>query len=651
MSNKVVYGNMGKILRVDMSTSRYETEDATKYYEEWLGGRALNHILLMRDVDVANVGAFDPENEIIFSSGPLGGTSFPSSGRFQATFIAPLPYSGWGDANSGGAVGPEIKYCGYDAVVIKGRAERPTYLLVEDGQIRFIPADDLWGKGTIETTRILRERHGECEVLLIGPAGEKLVRFANIRTKLTNSLGRGGGGAVMGSKNLKAIVFKGSRPVRIADPQKFLAACIDLQQALMDPNFGPVHSLTYKLISKYGTPGVTRLIGATGMTPIKNWQECGIWADDTEIDGKPLVERWGVKRDACFSCPAHCHALYLSADGAVKSLGGGPEYETTTALGHKCLVSDGSMVLKLNAMCNDFGLDTVESGAMFSSMMEWYDRGLIDASFTDGVPMEWGNGMGMIELLPKMALRQGCGDLLAEGPYRVGRQLGDEALKYVYQQKGMCATGVETRATIGAMLSFALSPRGSHHLSGLPTAEWVNIPAIAEHIAGFKEAGELLSYHPEGKARLVRFYENMFEVPDSLGICKFNFGHLGYWHDTPESFEWMWERLVTALNAATGLAYTKDKLLEIAEKAYQIERAVITSRGIRRRDDMPNWRCLNETCPGEHPVNPIPLPAIDKDKFEKILDKYYELRGWNEDGVPKKETLEKLGMADVAAKM
>jgi aldehyde:ferredoxin oxidoreductase len=254
----------------------------------------------------------------------------------------------------------------------------------------------------------------------------------------------------------------------------------------------------------------------------------------------------------------------------------------------------------------------------------------------------------MIELLPKIAKREGCGDLLAEGPYRVGKKLGDEALKYVYHQKGMCATGVETRSTIGSMLQFAVSPRGSHHLSGLPTAEWVNMPPVAVHVTGFKEAGDIRSYHPEAKARLVQFYENLFEISDSLGICKFNFGHLGYWHDRPEDIEKMFDYLVKAIYYATGSKFTKDELLEIGERAYQIERAVIATRGCRRKDDLPNWKCINLECPGDHPAGPVPLPPIDLKKYQKILDKYYQVRGWDKEGIPTRKRLESLDLKDVA---
>ena len=642
-----MYGTTGKILRIDLSKRSCTTEDSSPYFKEYLGGRALNHILLFQDIDVAKVSPFDPKNEIIFGTGPLCGTTWPSAGRLQATFISPLSYSGWGDSNMGGAVGPELKFAGWDTVVVKGKADKPSYVYIEDERIEFKSAGDLWGKGVDECIRILHKKHLGCQVLVIGPAGENRVRFASVRTHRSSSLGRCGGGAIMGSKNLKGLVLKGTRGVKIFDPENFLDLSLKCQRDLMDQNFGSVHSLSYKVMSKYGTPGVTRLIGQIGMTPIKNWNQCGIWSGDIEL-AEMMGDKLWKRQDACNTCPLHCKGAYRVEDPKYFSLSGGPEYESIVALGHKCLESRAKIVLKLNAMCNDLGIDTIELGNTFSTLMEWYEKGIIDEKFTDGVPMKWGNGEGMIELVPKIASRDGCGDKLAEGPYRMGKELGKDALKCVYHQKGMGVTGAETRSAIGSMLQFALSPRGAHHLSGLPTAEWINIPAVATYITGFKEAGDIRSYHPEAKARLVHFYENLFELPDSLGICKFPFGHFGYWHDQPRDMEKMWDYLTKALYYATGTKFTKNELMEIGERAYQIERAAIVMRGIRREDDMPNWKCLNEQCPGEHPVGPVPLPPIDRKKYEKILDKYYNLRGWTKEGIPTRKRLRELNLKGVA---
>lgn len=650
--SQVTYGNTGKILRVDLSTGHIEKEDATRYYKDWLGGRALAHYLLFTGIDVARTDPLSPENMMIISSGVLGATAFPSSGRTQATFLSPLNLSGWGDANCGGHFGPALKRCGFDMLIITGKSPKPVLIDIEDDTAHIEPADSVWGKGTIDTQAEIIHHYGEmAKMLCIGPAGENLIPFANVRTESTSSMGRTGAGAVFGSKNLKAVVARGSKPIKIYKPKEFMAVSKTLHDDLMDPEYGKIHSLTYQLGSNYGTPGFTNLIGSTGMVPIRNWQRCGI---DPKFDS--LVTKWydthGTRREACHACPVHCHASYAVADGKYPTRGGGPEYETTVAFGHKCDVTDEKAVLKLNTMCNDYGLDTVSMGATFSTVMELMERGIVDKTYTDGVSLEFGNADAMIELLPKVVYKKGCGKQLALGPYHLAKKLGGHALESVYHQKGMSATAVETRSTIGAMLQFAVSPRGSHHLTGLPTAEWVNRPPIAIHVAGYKEAGDIRSYHPQGKANLVRYYENMFFMSDSLGICKFNYGHLGFWHDDIKQFESMYDRVLKAIYFASGIKYTKNELFAIFEKAYQIERAAIALRGMRRIDDQPNHKCLTQSCPGDHPVGPVPLPPIDSKKFNKILDAYYQVRGWDvKTGIPKPSYLRKLGLPEVARKV
>ena len=548
---------------------------------------------------------------------------------------------------------PSLKYCGYDALVITGKAPKPMYVYIEDDKIEFVDAGYLWGKGCIDTQADLLQKYGEdAKLLCIGQGGENLVTYACIRTELTNSMGRTGAGCVFGSKNLKAVVAKGTKPIRIFKKREFFNTAKQLRDAIMDPNYGKIHSLTYKLISQYGIPGVTNLIASTGMTPIRNWQACGI---DPKFNELVTVwfDKYGVRREACFTCPIHCHATYAVDDGKYPTRGGGPEYETTTAFGHKCDVTDARAVLKLNSMCNDYGLDTVESGNLFATLMELRERKLIDKSFTDGVDLQFGNGDAMVELLPKIAFREkGFGERASQGQYRLAKKMGEEALKSVVHQKGMGPTGVEIRSTVGSALSFSLSPRGAHHLSGLPTAEWVNYPPIAVHLTGYKEAGDIRSYHPQAKAKLVQYYENLFYMADSLGICKFDFGHLGFWHDDPKQFDFMINSVLNCIYYATGNKYTKDEMFNIFEKAYQIERSIISLRGMRRKDDLPTYKAQTQSCPGQHPAGPIPLPPIDMVKYNKILDAYYENRGWHKDtGIPKPEHLEKLGLPDVAKKI
>lgn len=641
-----MHGCAGKLLRIDLTQGSYAAEDLSSYFKDYLGGRALNHLLLFQSAAVASVAPFDPGNPLVLGAGPLCGTTWPCSARLQATFISPLSYSGWGDSNLGGAVGPALKYAGWDAVVITGKAAKPTYICIEDDRIELKPAREIWGKGVNESIGLLQGRHRDAQVLVIGPAGEKLVRFASVRSHRANSLGRCGGGAVMGSKNLKGLVIKGSKGITLHDPKNFCELSFRCQKDLADPHAGPLHRQSYEILSQQGTAGFIRYFGQRGMTPLKNWNHCGIWSGDREL-AEIMANTVGARQDACSACPVHCLSAYQSGDG-YSAVAGGPGYDAIVSLGHNCLQPRGTVVIQLNAMCNDLGLDPVEAGNIFSNLMEWHEKGIIDASFTDGVPMRWGNGDGMLELLPKIALRKGCGDRLAEGSYRVGKGLGKEALNCVYHQKGMCSPGIETRSAVGAMLSMALSPRGAHHLSGMPTAEWMQIPSVAGHITGFKEAADPLSYHPAAKARLVEFYENFFELPDALGVCKYAFGHFGFWHDRPQDMERMWQYLTRALFYATGTRFTKDDLLAIGERAYQIERAVIVMRGITREDDLPNWKCLNRECLREDSPASAPLPPINREQYEKVLDAYYRLRGWSPEGIPTVKRLQELGLPEVA---
>ncbi len=649
---KTIYGNMGKILHIDLTKHTYEIEDSTKYYKNWLGGRAMSNYLLFKNVDVAKVDPLSPDNVMVISTGALSGTVFPSSGRTQAVFISPFNTSGWGASNCGGHFGPALKYSGYDAMILKGKSPKPVYLNIQDDKIEFLPAGDLWGKGCIDTQAQLLNKHGvDAKLLCIGPAGENLIPFSCVRTELTNSMGRTGAGCVFGSKNLKAVVAIGTKSVKMFKPKEFFKLSKEVRDRLMDPKAGKIHGLTYKILSTYGVPGVTNLIASTGMTPIRNWQKCGIDQKFNELVTE-WYDKWGQRREGCFTCPVHCHATYAVNDGKYPCRGGGPEYETTTAFGHKCDVTDARAVLKLNSMCNDYGLDTVSTGAVFSTLMELREKGIIDRAWTDDVDLKFGNGDAMVELLPKLVYKQGCGELLAKGAYHIAKDIGPEAVKSVYQVKGMCATGVEIRSTTGSALQFCLSPRGMHHLSGLPTAEWINWPPVAIYTTGYKEAGDIRSYHPKAKAKLVKYYENLFYMSDSLGLCKFNFGHLGYWHDSVKDFKYMLSSVKKGIYYATGIEYSQKDLFRIYEKAYQIERATIALRGVRREDDMPPYKATAGTCPGNHPMGPTPLPPLDMPKFNKMLDAYYKERGWyKKTGIPKPGHLDDLGLKDVASKL
>ena len=632
------HGWSGTILRIDLTKKEIIRESTLHYTREYLGGRGINHAILFREVP-SDIKAFDPENLLIFGTGPLSGTLIPSSGRTQVTFKSPYP-SGWGDSNVGGHWGPELKFAGFDHLIIQGKAAKPTYIWIDDDQVELRDASHIWSKVRYEAEEIIRKEIGdeEIRIMSIGPGGENLVWFANIMNNLTNSAGRTGGGAVMGSKRLKLIAVRGTKGVGIAHPEKLIEISDYISSTLKEDPLYPIPA-------ELGTPGGIDFLATIGMLPRKNWYECGIWEKQNKINAKSLVSSYEVTRSGCFNCPIHCHCLYKVREGKFMGvIGGGPEYETICAFGNKCLSDDMPAILHMNTLCNQYGLDTVGTGNILALLMDFYDHKIITRKETDGIPMIWGDTEAMITMIHKIANGEGIGKKLAVDSFEFAKRLGKGAEKFVKHNKGLTPTGVEIRSAMGTALSFCLSPRGSHHLSGIPTAEYAPNPEVAERLCGYKEGADIMSYHPQAKAKLVNYYENLFIVIDSLGICKFPYGHFPFWHGSRKQIDELEKCLTDSLEVVTGEKFSWPELMLIADRVYNIERIFINNHGMTRKDDEPCLRDLTEECPGEHPMGSSPLPPIDKEKYDKMLDAYYELRGWNKEGKPSKETRRKLGL-------
>lgn len=634
------FGWSGTILRVDLSSDEVVREKTAPYARKYLGGRGINHAILSREVP-PSVHAYDPENLLIFGLGTLAGAFVPNPGRTQITFKSPYP-SGCGDSNTGGHWGPEVKYAGYDNIVIKGKAEKPVYLWIDDDRVEIRDAAHVWGKDRYEAEELIRQELGDedIKIMSIGQGGENMVRFANIMNDLTNAAGRTGGGAVMGSKKLKAIAVRGTKGVRVADPKGLIDLTDMVCQKIMHHPFSD-------FLGTLGTAGGLELVGTTGMLPIKNFHECGIWEDGAKIGGKVITKQYQVTRSACMGCIIHCHCAYNVNEGKFPAMrSGGPEYETLAALGSRCLCDDVEAVLYMNGLCNKYGIDTVSTGGSLALLMDLYDQGIITEKDTDGIPMVWGDADAMIAMTHKIAKREGIGDKLAEDQIEFAKYLGIDPEKHVIHNKGLPPTGVEIRAATATALSFCVSSRGAHHLSGIPTSDWIPNPALGKRLTGHAEAADPRSYYPEAKSLVVRYYENLFILLDSLGICKIMWGHGAQWHDNPQDIDLLEETLCKYLKVVTGQTYTWSDLEEIADRVFTLERQFITDMGMSRKDDQPCSRDLTEDCPGYHPVGPVPLPAIEQEKFDAMLDAYYQLRGWNKEGVPTKKTLKKLGIVE-----
>jgi aldehyde:ferredoxin oxidoreductase len=638
----MVFGYSGKILKVDLTNEKITSESTLKY-KEFLGGRGI-HIKILYDELKPGIDPLSPENILCLGTGPIGGTLAPSSGRYNATTKSPL--TGFlGDSNSGGFWSPELKFAGYDSVVLYGRAKEPVYLWIDDDDVELRKAAKIWGRDTWETDEMIKGEVGDPEIQIasIGPAGEKLVRFACIINNLSRAAGKTGTGAVMGSKNLKAIAVRGTKGVQIAEPEKFKKICEDIRDKTKA-------SSAYPAYSNWGTMLYIKSLFSIGMAPSYNWKSV-VYPQVEEVYGDKWWEHW-IKSKACFSCIMHCSHFYLVKDGRFAgTMGEGPEYEAGMAFGPKAGAHDKAVICYCNNLVNKYGLDVIDTGNAISSAMEWYEKGIITKEDTDGLALDWGNTDVMIELTNKIAKREGFGNLLAEGPLNAAKKIGKGAEYYVINIKGLGHEATDRRGFRGSALQHATSTRGADHMRGSPALEFggmrllVGREKIEDDFAKYIADRELFKYasNPReyrGKPPLVKWYQELYTVVDSLGLCKFVYSR---WPDTsiyPED-------LADLYSAATGLKMSGKEVMEAGERVYNLERAFIVREGIRRKDDRPPERYFKEPADG-----PAAGCVIEPDKFNEMLDQYYELRGWDkETGIPTPDRLKKLGLTEAAKDM
>ena len=627
-----MYGWSGRILKVDLSKGKIVKEQLDKSLtEDFIGGRGINVKILYDSVN-PSTDPLSPENVLIFGCGPLTGTLSPGSGRFNVTSISPLTGL-LGDSNCGGWWAPELKYAGYDHIIFYGRSEKPVYLYINDEEVKLIDAKDLWGKNTVETQEIIKEEHADPEIqtVCIGPAGENMVRYACIRTGLKDSAGRTGMGAVMGSKNLKAIAVRGTGGVELAKPDEFEEHAIKMHNALVS------HPL-YKDFSTHGTPILSEILHSAGIMPVRNWQTTD-FPDIDKISSETYLKKFVVKSKGCFSCPLHCNHYYMIREGKYSSeTGEGPEYETINSLGPRCGVSDLDAIIHMGKLCDLYGIDSITMGNTLAFMMELYQREIISKEDLDGIQLKWGDTDAMIQLIEKTAKKEGVGQLLAEGPYRKAKKIGKETLNYVIQTKGLDYSSHENRAAKGYALSHAVSTRGGDHLRSIPTvAYWGQTGReYVKLIYGKEVKLDPRSY--KNQAVAVIWYEHMYAACDNIGMCKYMTPWLG------TAFGLTPKDMVTLLNLATGWEITVKELIRKCERTYNLERAFIVLRGVTRADDYPPPRFFKEPIPS----GPAKGEILEKDKYNRMLDEYYQLRGWNKDGVPRKDKLAELGLDYVA---
>ncbi len=614
---------MSHIAWIDLSTSttNLRPPDAG-LTARFLGGRGLGVALLSRHLADPS-DPFAPGNPLIFAIGPLTGTPWPAGARTHVTFHSPLT-GVYGYANAGGFFGAALRRAGYDALVITGRAEQPVYLEVTPEGVAIRPADHLWGLGVHATHESLAT--GGARVACIGPAGENGVRFAAIIGDGSRAAARCGGGAVMGSKNLKAVVVRGQRPLDL--PAEFRALARRAFEQVRDhPNvtglrdWGTVHLVTVKNYS--------------GDLPARNHQLGQVpWAD--RIDAQ-VIAHYTHKTTGCFACPIRCGRVTRIKSGPYAGDLEGPEYESLDALGPMCWIDDPEVIIHANRLCDDLGLDTISTGVTIAFAMECHQRGLLDDS---ELSLEWGDADTVLGLIERIAHRQALGDLLAEGVHRAAQSIGGDAAYYAMHVKGLEIPRQEPRIAKGFGLGHATSNRGADHLYALPTIDLARNLEAANRLFPPEIIPALMDPDDETyKPDLIIFSEHYCAVSDALGVCKFT---------TAETYALFPEDLAAGLSALWGREITAEELLTAGERIVNLERLYNARLGLSRADD-----CL----PTRFTAEPLEIYDFDRDgatgepvhigrlrDFEAMLDRYYRLRGWDENGIPTPETLRRLGL-------
>ena len=602
-------GYLGEILRINLTTKEHRVQSLEEgELLKLLGGRGIAAKMYYDEIG-PEVEPFDPANKVFFMTGPMTGTALPSTTKFQLATRSPETGM-YLCSNCGGQFGPQLKQSGFDGLVIEGQAAEWTYLTIRDGQVSFGDARPWQGRNSNETLDALRDAVGDKDAgaLSIGPAAERLVRIAYINVD-SRAFGRGGPGAVLGSKKLKGIAVLGSGEIPVADRQKIdeirRAALENLRESRANH-------------TKYGTLQYIEPINELGCMPTRNFQTT-YFEGGNRVDAQVMREQYWVKNYACYRCPVACGKVCEVKEGPLAGARARTEFETVGLLGPNCGVDDYAAIVKANQLCDEIGLDTMSAGNAVALAMELYERGLITDEDTEGIEARFGNGRALVEMIQLIGQRRGVGDLLAEGMAEVKRRR-PEWVPYILDVKGMPYAAYDPRGFYGNALTYGTSSRGACHNVG----GWT--------IRAELQSGQYDRFALKGKGELVKTIQDNRAYVDSLGICTVVRSSMGF-SDNPQG---------DVLAAVTGHDFTPE-LLEIGTRIYTMERMILNREGIRRKDDLLPQRTTKEAVPS----GPIEGRTLTEEMYAQMLDEYYGVRGWDEDGVPEPETIEKLGLAEL----
>ena len=595
----------GEVLRVNLTertinVEPLDMEKAVKY----IGGRGLGTRMLL-DEGCATVEPLSADNKLIYITGPMTGTAVPTGGRYMVVTKSPL--TGMiACSNSGGVWGAMLKYAGWDAIIVEGKADAPVYLEINDKEVKLHDASYLWGKQSLETEKLLKEKHEGYSVLNIGPAGENQALLAAIMNDGDRAAGRSGVGAVMGSKNLKAIVVKATKTqIDPHDVDALRTAAVDCIKKLR------ANAVTGEGLPTFGTAVLVNIINNIGAMPTKNWQE-SYYPEADQFSGETMKDTSLVKNHACHRCPIGCGRVVKLADGNVV---GGPEYEPLWAYGANCDNTDLDVINKANEICNEMGLDAISTPCTIAAAMELYQRGLITDADCDGVPLTWGNKEALTTWTEWMATgKNPLAKLMGDGSYRLCEHYGVPELSMSVKKQEIPA--YDARAIQGIGITYATSNRGGCHVRGY---------MISPEVLGLPE--QLDRTTVEGKAEWAKIFQDLTAVIDAMGMCLFSSFALG----APE--------YAALLNAGTGTNYDVNGLLEVGDRIYNLERMFNKAAGMKPEDDrLPKRIAEDEIVNG-------PSKGMHS-QIKLTLPQYYEARGWK-DAFPTEETLKRLGLEDL----
>jgi len=618
-----VVGYAGKILEIDLSTGKIGTgsikeEDRKKF----IGGSGLAAKIFFDSLD-PKVDPLSSENPLIIMTGPVVGTQFPGTSRFAVCGKSPLTGI-WGEGTCGGNFGPELKFAEIDGIIFRGISHTPVYLAIEDDKIELRDASDLWGMDNYALTDLLKERHGKekrPKILSIGQAGENLVKFAAICNDKGDFIGRTGMGALMGSKRLKAIVVKGTKKVETSHPEEYAT----LRKLLIEKSRDAMVAQSFRSM---GTDAGMDLGMMTGDVPIKNWTVGEDLLLSANLGGPAMTEKYLTKNHACSFCPIACKRIVKVDDGPFKTEEGpGPEYETCCTFGTMIMNDDLAGVIKANEWCNRYGMDTISCGATIAFAMEAFEKGLITQKDTGGIDLTWGNVDGAMELLHQIAKKEGIGAILSEGTREAARRLGKGTEEFSVEVKGLDLPMHDPRGHHGMGLAYMTSVRGGCHLMHFALPVEHGISPFTE--AGFQE--NYIGQTSEGKAEMIKLCEDLGLPCNSLVICQF------------VAWTYSANELAEIVRVTTGFDFTLKDLLSCGERTWLLKRGLGNMMGVSAKDDRLPKRILTPLAEGSAAGS---VPDV-----EKLLREYYEIRGVDREGKPKKEVLIKAGLNELAEKL